>query len=335
MDQVRIGVVGVGNNGRAFVDCYQANEKAQLVAVCDTNEARLQTVANETSVQWATTDFNELVTSPDIEAISVHSADASHVPITIAALRHGKHVFVEKPMATKLEDCYEVIDLSESTGLKVQVGLVLRFNPFFRGVKQMVESGELGQVFYAEADYICNYLFHQDVREAIRTTYDIAFANAGTHVLDLLRWYLGEPVEVQAYGNQRMSNWPQPEMKDDLVCAIYKFASGAVAKVAATWGSTAQLAGVEMCYNLSLFGSKASIIRDRIARVETQGEFEPLAFDKISGHPYTPEVDAFVEAIIEDKPPVIDARDGGNTSIGILAAMEALRRGEPVKIETR
>jgi len=335
MDQVRVGVVGVGSNGRAFVDCYQANDNAQLVAVCDTNEACLQAVANETSVQWATTDFNELVTAPDIDAISIHTADASHAPITIAALRHGKHVFVEKPMATRLEDCYEVIDLSESTGLKVQVGLVLRFSPFFRGIKQMVESGELGQIFYAEADYICNYLFHQDIGEAIRDTYDIAFVNAGTHVLDLLRWYIGEPVEVQAYGNQRMSNWPEPEFNDDLVCAIYKFAGGAVAKVAATWGSTAQLAGMEMCYNLSLFGSKASIVRDRIARVETQGQFEPLAFDNISGHPYTPEVDAFVQAIIEDKPSVIDARDGGNTSIGILSAMEALHQGKRVKIETR
>ena len=152
----------------------------------------------------------------------------------------------------------------------------------------MVEGGQLGQVFYAEADYICNYLYQQDIREAIRSTYDTAFVNAGTHVFDLLRWYVGEPVEVQAYGNQRMSNWPQPEMKDDLVCAIYKFASGAVAKVAATWGSTAQLAGMETRYNLSLFGSKASIIRDRIARVETGGELEPLAFDEISGHPYTP-----------------------------------------------
>jgi len=303
MDQVRVGVVGVGGNGRAFVDCYQGNENAQVVAVCDTNEARLQAVAKETSVQWATTDFNELVTAPDIDAISVHTADAFHAPITVAALRHGKHVFVEKPMATSLEDCYEVIDLSESTGLKVQVGMVLRFDPFFRGIKQMVEGGELGQIFYAEADYICNYLLNQRIREAIQNTYDTAFVNAGTHVLDLLRWYVGEPVEVQAYGNQRMSNWPQPEFK--------------------------------MCYNLSLFGSKASIVRDRIARLETQGQFEPLTFDRISGHPYTPEVDTFIEAIIEDKPPVIDARDGGNTSIAILSAMEALRQGKRVKIETR
>ena len=188
MGQVRIGIVGVGSNGRAFVDSYQTNEKARLVAVCDTDEGRLQAVANETSVQWATTDFNELVTYPDIDAISVHTADASHALITIAALRHGKHVFVEKPLATQLEDCYDIIDLSESTGLKVQVGLVLRFDPFFRGIKQMVAAGELGQVFYAEADYICNYLFQQGIREAIRSTYDIAFVNAGTHVFDLLRW---------------------------------------------------------------------------------------------------------------------------------------------------
>ncbi len=335
MAQVQIAVVGVGSNGRAFVDCYEKNEKARLVAVCDIDESRLQAVANETSVQWATTDFNDLVTSADIDAISVHTADAFHAPITIAALRHGKHVFVEKPLATKLEDCYDVIDASESTGLKVQVGLVLRFNPFFRGVKQMVEAGELGQVFYAEADYICNYLFQQNIQEAIRSTYDIAFVNAGTHVFDLLRWFLGEPVEVQAYGNQRMSNWPQPELNDDLVCAIYKFASGAVVKVAATWAATCQLAGMEMCYNLSLFGSKASIVRDRIARVETGGEFEPLPFDRISGHPYDGEVDAFLSAIIEDKQPVIDAREGGNTSIGILAAMEALHQGIPVNIHTR
>ncbi len=331
MGQVQIGIVGVGSNGRAFVDCYQKNEKARVAAVCDTDEGRLQSVANETSVQWATTDLNELVTSADIDAISVHTADASHAPITIAALRHGKHVFVEKPLATKLDDCYEVIDLSETSGLKVQVGLVLRFDPLFRGIKQMVAGGELGQVFYAEADYICNYLFHDEVRKAIRSTYDTAFVNAGTHVLDLLRWYLGEPVEVQAYGNQRMSSWPQPELKDDLVCAIYKFESGAVAKVAATWAATCQLA----YYNLSLFGSKSSIVRDRIAPAETGGEFEPLPFDRISGHPYDGEVDAFLDAIIEDKQPVIDARDGGNTSIGVLTAMAALHQGKPVKIQTR
>jgi len=335
VSQVQVGVVGVGGNGRAFVDCYQKNEKAKVVALCDTNEARLQAVANETSVQWTTTDFNELVSSSDIQAISVHTADAFHAPITLAALRQGKHVFVEKPLATKLEDCYEVVDLSESTGLKVQVGLVLRFDPFFRGVKQMVEAGELGEVFYAEADYISNHLFNEHTREGIRNTYDIGFVNAGTHVFDLLRWYVGEPVEVAAYGNRGMSSWPEPELKDDLVCAIYKFQSGAVVKVAATWAATCQLASMEMCYNLSLFGSKASIVRDRIARAEAGCKFEPLPFDRIRGHPYDPEVEAFLDAIIEDKQPVVDAREGANTSIGVLAAMEALRQGGPVKIRTR
>ncbi len=335
MDQVRIGVVGIGGNGRAFVECYQNNEQAQLVALCDIDEGRLQAIADETSVQWATTDFNDLVNSPDIDAISVHSADASHAPITLAALRHGKHVFVQKPLAIKLEDCYDVIEASESTGLKVQVGLVLRFNSFFQGIKQMVEDGELGQVFYAEADYICNYLFREDFRALLGTTYETAFVNAATHVFDLLRWYLGEPVEVQAYGNQGMSAWPQPELKDDLVCALYKFPSGAVAKVAATWGATCQLAGMETCYNLSLIGSKASIVGDKIARSATGGEFEPLPFDRAFGHPHDGEVDTFLDAIIEDKQPVIDARDGANTSIGVLTAMEALRQGKPIKIETR
>jgi len=103
-----------------------------------------------------------------------------------------------------------------------------------------------------------------------------------------------------------------------------------VVKVAATRGASFATAGHEFRYNLCLYGSKATILRDKIAY---RGKpLVDLPFKGIEGHPYEPEVDAFLKAIINDQEAPVTARDGGNTAIGILAAVEALKRGGSVKV---
>jgi len=328
MSQVRVAVIAVGNNGGAYAKIYAEHDLADLVVLCDTQRDRAEKMAEELGVKVCAQDYREVVGRPDIDAVSIHAPDRLHAPMAIAALEAGKHVYIEKPMGTTIPDCHRVIELVDETGLKAMVGQVLRFNPLYSGIKEMVEAGELGDIFYAEGDYIYGGSASQSSLLRIVGTSECAFVCSGTHPFDLLRWYLGEPAEVQAYGNRGLAYPDIP--KDDLVCAIYKFRSGCVVKVAAVWGASVHTAGHEFRYNLCLYGTKATILRDKIAY---RGKpLVDLPFKGIEGHPYDPEADAFLRAIVNDEEPPVTARDGGNTAIGILAAVEALERGAPVKV---
>jgi len=325
MAKVRVGVVGLGANGSEYVRLYAKHPNAALLAVCDLDEGRRKALSGEYSVPHSSRDFADLVRMPEIDAVSIHTADRFHCPIAIAALQAGKHVYTEKPMGATIEGCRRVIELSRETGLKVMVGQVLRFNPFFRRIKEMVDAGVLGDIYYAEGYYMSPHWVSPKGQDRERDTYEIAFVCSGTHPFDLLRWYIGEPEEVQAFGNRGMAC---PDVaKDDFVCAIYRFDTGCVVKIAATWGSTC-----EFTNRISLFGSKGSIVDGKIALRDESAELRDLPFARDRAHPFDPEVDAFLDCIIADRPPPIDARDGGNTAIGILSAIDALHAKRAVKV---
>ena len=328
MKKVRIGIVGLGRgNGSSFAKIYNENPKSKLIGICDILDERVKEISKKYNVSYTTCNYHELIDRNDIDLISIHTGDRYHAPIALEALDKGKHVFIEKPMATTIEDCHKIVKKMDETGLKVDVGFILRFNPFFKGIKKIVDDGVLGDIYYAEGDYIVDDLYHSI--EKVTNSYSIAFVCSGTHPMDLLHWYVGEPVEVQAYSNNGIAS---KEM-DDFIVAIYKFKNGCIGKVAATWGATCTVYG-DRRYNIRLYGSKGTIMGNRLSlkSFDDGNKFVELPFEMIEGHPYDPEVDAFLDSILNNTKPPIDARDGGNSTIAILTAMDALKKKRPVAI---
>ena len=237
MDQLRVGIVGLGHNGLNFVRCYSEHPQTHLVALCDLRPELAREVAGEWDVEGAYTDLEQMLDNENLDVLSIHTPDHLHADPFIAGLEAGCHVFVEKPMGNTLDDVERMAAAARASDRKTAVGHILRFNPFFAEVHRLCASGELGEIFYLEADYIHNLFVQADperINPAIGNInwyleHEKPIVGGGAHQLDLLRWFAGsDVVEVFGYGNSIAF----PAMKhNDCMSAVFKLASGAVAKM--------------------------------------------------------------------------------------------------------
>ncbi len=331
MDRLRVGVVGLGGNGRAFVRGYAANGLCELVAVCDLNPERAQAGADEAGGAPAQyTDLDEMLDHADLDVLSVHTPDHLHADPFISGLQAGCHVLVEKPMGNTIEDLQRMTDAARGSDRKTMVGHILRFDPVYAEVHRRCAAGELGEVFYLEADY-----FHRLIRQAApeRTNpyigginwwleHEKVIVGGGAHQLDLLRWYAdSHVVEVCGYGNRIAF----PQMRHhDCMCAVFQMASGAVAKVAAAYG----VVGPRPDWlNLEVYGTEGTI---RGGKLITGDEKDPTVEDlavEYPGHPFEPEIEHFLRCVIEDTEPLVDAFEGANSAAPTIMAAESVAAG--------
>jgi len=333
MDQLRVGVVGLGGNGRAFVGGYLVSERAELVAVCDLNPERVQAVREEHGIEKGYRDLGEMLEKESLDVLSVHTPDHLHADPFIAGLEAGCHVLVEKPMGNTLEDLERMTAAARASDRKSLVGHILRFNPFFAEVKQLCAAGELGEIFYLEADYLHRLVRQGDPQRVNPYIGNINWwldhekpiVGGGAHQLDLLRWYAASNVvEAFAYGNSIAF----PAMKhDDCMAAVFKMESGVVAKVTGAYG----VVGPRPAHcKLEVYGTQGTIRDGQLIRGEhDQPEIRDLAARQISGHPFEPEIEHFLGCIIEDAPTLTDAFDGANSAAATIMAAESILSGRP------
>jgi UDP-N-acetylglucosamine 3-dehydrogenase len=324
MSQIGIGVIGLGHNGMAFCERYAKNPKCKLVAVCDVDEKRLKYAEEKFGVRGYK-DY-EILQDNNIQAISIHTPDCFHREPFIKALEAGHHVFVEKPMADTVEDVELMVNAARKHSDKIcMVGHVLRFDRYFNLVKRWIDEGILGEIFYLEADYIHD-LRHQLYMEDWKVEKEIPMLGGGCHPLDILRWYVGDAVEVSAMSN----HIAYPEMVEDAsIIATFRFKNGAIGKVTTLYGNVSPR---PFGFNLSVYGTKGSVVRDKLS-LEGLGEQWmdiPEYFDK--GHDYTPEIEHFIDCIQNNRRPLITPEDASNTVIAALYAIKAGKENKVMKI---
>jgi predicted dehydrogenase len=335
--KVRVGIVGLGHNGLAHAQAHQRLGRSELVALGDRSEERLRRAGELLGVARRYGD-DGIYADPEIDAISIHTGDDQHLEPFLRAVRAGKHVLVEKPLANREEEIIAMVEAAARAdpALKIQVGYILRFNPVYTAIRDRVARGELGEVYYMEADYIHNLLYQKRQTDPItgRNWYlenELPMVGGGSHPLDLLRWIKGKEVNrVWAYANHRAF----PEMRhDDCAVALFRFEDGAVAKVAALYGPRCQMAPF---YNLRLYGTLGTVERDQIAIARAADEvhppFQPVLADRVQGHPYDPEIEDWLDAILEDRPVRTPLKDGANSSLATLMAVRAAREGRELEV---
>lgn len=144
---IKVGVVGLGRAGWGIhVKRMRDDSRFQIAAVSDLHEDRLQEAKDEFSSQTFTS-FDDFIQNADVDVVVVASQSVDHAPHTIAALNAGKHVIVEKPMAMDVAQADEMIEASEKTGKKLFVHQNYRYHPDVQHVKEVIESGLIGDVF--------------------------------------------------------------------------------------------------------------------------------------------------------------------------------------------
>lgn len=252
-DKLRVGIIGVGGiaNGKHMPE-YSKMDNVEMVAFCDLIEERARKGAAQYGVPGAKvfTDYRDLLDLKDVDAVSVCTPNDAHSFITIDALKAGKHVLCEKPMAKTSKEAAEMLKTAKETGKKLSIGYQNRFRPETMYLKKLIEEGELGDIYYARAIALRRRgvptwgSFLSMEKQGGGPLIDIA-----THALDMTLWLMDNYKPVSVTGKafyklgkikeQQANSWgtwdPETFEVEDSAFGFVKFDNGAVVSVESSW----------------------------------------------------------------------------------------------------
>jgi predicted dehydrogenase len=146
MDTVRIGLVGCGSYGISHLEAFASIPGVEIVAVFDVDRARAESAAGGFAISRVCGSLEEICGMDELHAVDVVSTETAHYGPVLAAIASGKHVFVEKPLATNLDECARMIEAARAAGRILMVGLLLRFETKYALIKRELDSGRLGTI---------------------------------------------------------------------------------------------------------------------------------------------------------------------------------------------
>jgi predicted dehydrogenase len=219
---VRVAVVGLGYWGPNLVRNFFEIPETELVAVCDLDTDRLNRISRRYPDVRRTTSYDELLADPTIEGVAIATTVSSHYALAHAALQAGKHVLVEKPMASSSQEAADLIAPAERHGLVLMPGHTFLYSPPVNAVRDLIESGELGDIYFISSSRVNLGLHQPDVS----VVWDL-----GPHDFSILRYWLGErPTSVSATSRGCVL----PTMPD-VAFVNLRFPAGAIANVHLAW----------------------------------------------------------------------------------------------------
>lgn len=327
---IRVAVIGLGV-GEKHIEGYQNHPACEVVALCDFSDEKLAMARLKYPHVKLSKSAGELLQDPEIDVVSIASFDNYHYEQIVQALEHNKHVFIEKPICLyeyELEHIRAL--LLEKPYLKLSSNLILRMSPRFRLLKEMIEAGQLGQLFYIEGDY--NYGRLHKIIEGWRGQldfYSIVYGG-GIHLIDLMLWLSNDTiVEVAAYGNQMASQGTNFRF-NDMVVSILKFQSGLIGKMAVNFGCV-----YPHFHPLSVYGTKATFTNGLedgslfATRDATQVQKITAAYPGVHKGDL---IRSFINSILYDSIPEISVEDVFRSMSVCLAIEQATHQASPVTV---
>lgn len=270
MEKLKIGVIGVGSISNEHINAYLKNPDVELYAFCDIRESQLKLMAEKYGVTRTYTDMNEMLALKELDAVSVCTWNSAHADASIAALNAGKHVLCEKPMSVSAEIAEKMKEAAEKNGKLLMIGFVRRHGNDCAILKDFIANDYFGDIYYTKAQYIRRNgnpggWFGDKSRSGGGPLIDL-----GVHVIDLVRYLLGNPDPTSIYGVTFKKLGNRNELKDrkgyvsssadgeeicdveDMVSALIRFDNGAVLDVEASFSlNTKKDIG-----KIELFGTK-------------------------------------------------------------------------------
>lgn len=149
--RVRIGIIGCGQIAQHHMKAYSEIPDAEMVVFCDLNLAAAQTSAEKFGVTSVTSDFREVLAREDIDAVDVCLHNNFHMPLTVAGLQAGKHVYCEKPMAGSYRDAATMLEVARETGKHLHIQLAMLYTDDARAALELIQGGHLGEIYHARS----------------------------------------------------------------------------------------------------------------------------------------------------------------------------------------
>ncbi len=349
--KLRVGIIGTGNISHCHMAGYRKlSDRVEVVAACDIDEIKLAAYCKQYGIPAQYTDFREMMKNEELDCVSVCTWNAVHKDATIAALRGGANVLCEKPMAMNAAEAAEMKAAAEETGRLLQIGFVRRFGNDAAALKDFIDAGVFGDIYYAKATYLrrdgCpGGWFGDKSRSGGGPLIDL-----GVHVIDLVRYLAGLPKPVSAFGATYNNLGPNragggqkawaiaggqdPYTVEDFTTALIRFENGLTVSVEASFNLNVK----KDVGNIELFGTQAGCRIDPEVELYTQmaGRFvnvSPAASTALSFNGlFENEIRGFVDAVEGIAPCRATAEDGLVLMKIIDAIYESAETGKSVEI---
>ncbi len=329
--QIKVGVVGCGYWGPNLIRNFRSLPDCSLKMMCDISQSRLNHLRNLYPEVEGATDYGHMLNGAGLDAVVIATAVKFHFPMAKASLLAGKHTFIEKPMAASAAECEELVDIAHKKGLVLMNGHTFLYSPAVRKIKEIVDSGDIGEIRYISARRLNLGLFQKDINVA----WDLA-----PHDVSIILHILEEqPVTVNCRGSAHIT--PGVE---DVTTMCLSFRKQRTAIIHSSWLDPRKIR------EMTIVGSKRMIVYDDVAPLEKIRVFDvrverPPHYDTFAefhyayhyGDMYAPyikqeeplktECQHFLDCIRDGNTPLTGGQQGVQLVRILEASSESLKRG--------
>jgi len=330
MAKIGVGIIGSGHAGSVHAQVLSADSRVKLVGVADMNKDAAEALAAKHGAE-PHDDHKALIDEDSVQAVFITSPNALHAEHALHAIRRGKHVFSEKPMAISTADGKRIVDALRESRVKYQVGHNRRFWPVYKRVKSMIETGAL-KPYMASARIIRGELKRPSWVGDPKISGGFIYESI-IHVLDALRWLMGDVTEVHAFGK---ANVYESQVND--IAMLLRFREDRFASLACS-GHTSWIAPVE---RVELYGDHSCVVIEEPWKfAHSPGlDVETVTYDfsQLSrgttgwGWGFAEEDKLFIDSVINDTKAVVDELEGYKAVEIGEACYRSMNSGKPIQL---
>ena len=331
LDRLRVGVIGLGAFGESHIRAYQGLPNVEVAAVASRSSDRAAAIAERYGISSWYGSHDALIADDSIAAVSITTAEDEHRGPAVASFEAGKHVLVEKPLATTLEDAEAIVAAARSSSGILMPGHILRFDPRYASVRAAAVSGELGRLVSLSArrnrpaGLIAS---HGRVHPALITA---------IHDIDIMLWIAGSDVR-SVYATDRLAD---RDGGAHGLWGLLEFNDGTMATIETSWliPASAGIATDDAFQVVGLNGTAKIQLDTPALRVWTERgseapdvSYEPVVHGTVVGA-LRDELAHFVQCAMSDTPsPIVTPEDGANALAVVLALIESAKQGQAVSM---
>ena len=344
--KIKIGVIGTGGIANAaHLPGYAAiPDECEIYALCDIDPVALEKTRAKYSVKHVFEDYQKMLEMDELDAVSICTPNYAHFLPTVDALKAGKNVLCEKPIAMNATEAAEMVAVSRRMGKILQIGYCHRFANTNQTLKRYIEAGELGEIYYARAQAMRVRgipgwgVFIDKEKQGGGPLIDI-----GVHILDLTLWLMGHPKPVSASGvtyqkfGKRddvvgfMGQWDHTKFTvEDFASALIRFENGATIVLESSFVANIQ----KDVFSSMILGTHGGAETDPFRIIQEKhggvGHFEPQIPNR-NNNTYSAEIKDFVSCIKEGREPLVTGEHG----LMVAQIMDAIYKSSEVGHEVQ
>ncbi|MGI5818809.1 MAG: Gfo/Idh/MocA family protein [Armatimonadota bacterium] len=342
MAEVKVGIVGLGWAASGHAPAFNANPNCVIDALCTSKKLSDEEIRSWAGGHDATVyhDYDEFLKHPGLDVVDICTPHSVHAEQTVKAAEAGKHLMIEKPLAINYEDLLAMKRAIDAADIKTTMYFELRFIPHYQFIHSTLEKGLLGDIHYYEVDYYHGIgpwygQFEWNIRKDMGGS---ALITAGCHALDAIMAFAASEVEeVFGFSSLSTAEWAQPYEYDTTSTAILRFADGSHGKCTSCIDCRQPYV-----FNVHLVGSEGTLWNDEMWTTQLEGlrhqEWMKIPTAQaesgdVLDHPYPPQIDDFIAAVVEDREPLVSFDEAFRTHRVMFAIEKSLAEGRPVKLE--